>query len=62
MKASQGKCVFFIMTEKFLNKNFPFELLTNEGFALGKNFLRGWEYLSEAHGNRLNSYPFIQAM
>lgn len=62
MKASQGKCVFFIMTEKFLNKNFPFELLTNEGFALGKNFLRGWEYLSEAHGNRLNSYYLIQAM
>ena len=62
MKASQGKCVFFIMTPKFLNKNFPFDLLTNEGFALDKDFVRGWEILSDAYGNLFNSYPLVKAM
>lgn len=62
MKASQGKCVFFIMTPKFLNKNFPFDLLTKEGFALDKDFVRGWEILSDAYGNPFNSYPLVQAM
>lgn len=62
MKTSQDKCVFFIMTEKFLNKNFPLDLLTKEGFVLNKDFLKGWEYLSGDYGNPLNSYKLIQVM
>ena len=62
MKTSQDKCVFFIMTEKFLNKNFPLDLLTKEGFVLNKDFLKGWGYLSSDYGNPLNSYKLIQVM
>ena len=62
MKTSQGKCVFFIMTEKFLKKNFPFDLLTKKGFVQDKDFLKGWKYLSDSYGNQLNSHPLVQAM
>lgn len=62
MKISQGKCVFFIMTKKFLKKKFPFDSLTKEGFALDKDFVKGWVFLSEAYGSSFNSYPLIQAM
>lgn len=62
MKASKDECVFFIMTPKFLNKNFPFDLLTKEGFALDKDFVRGWEILSDAYGNPFNSAWLIRAM
>ena len=62
MKVYQGKCVFFIMTKKFLKKKFPLDLLTENGFALNKDFVRGWEFLSGAYGNKLNSFPLIQAM
>lgn len=62
MKDSQGKCVFFIMTKKFIDKNFPFKLLIKEGFVLDKDFVKGWQFLSETHGNKFNSYPLIQAM
>ena len=62
MKVSQGKCVFFIMTKKFLGKKFPIDLLTEAGFALNKDFVKGWEILSEAYGGPFNSYPLIQAM
>ena len=62
MKTSQGKCVFFIMTKKFLKKDFPLDLLTKEGFVLNKDFLKGWGYLSSDYGNPLNSYKLIQVM
>lgn len=62
MKSSVGKCVFFIMTEKFLKKDFPFEMLIKEGFVLDKDFVKGWQYLSGDYGNPLNSHPFVQAM
>lgn len=57
MKASRDKCVTFIMT-----KNFPFDLLTKEGFALDKDFVKGWEILSEAYGNPFYSWSLVQAM
>ena len=62
MKASRDKKVFFIMTEKFLKKNFPFKRLINEKFVEGKDYLKGWELLSDANGMPFDSFPFIQAM
>ena len=56
MNASRGKKVFFIMIP------FPFQILTDAGFEPGKNFVNGLEFLSEAHGVPLNSYPLIKAM
>ncbi len=57
MKLSQGKKIFFIMLP-----NFPFAALTQAGFVYGKDFLNGLEFLSEANGLPLNSYPLIQAL
>ena len=57
MKRSRGKKVFFITV-----MNFPFNVLTDAGFVYGKDFLNGLEFLSEANGMPLNSYPLIKAM
>ncbi len=57
MKNSGGKKVFFIML-----MNFPFNLLTQAGFAAGKDFVNGFEFFSEAHGVPLNSYQLIKEM
>ena len=62
MKAAKDKCVFFIMTEKFLKKAFSFDLLTKEGFVENKDFLKGWRYLSETYGEKFNSHDLIKAM
>ncbi len=62
MKAAKGKCVFFIMTEKFLKKKFPFDLLKKEGFVHRKDFVKGWEYVSETSGGVFNTNPLIRAM
>ena len=58
MKNSRDKCVFFIMTQKFLKKKFPVELLTKSGFIEQKDFWRGWDLLDSP----LNSHSFIKAM
>ena len=59
MKRTKGKCVFFIITRKFPKpQDFPFDLLIEEGFVKGVDFLKGWEFLDL----KFNSYPFIQAM
>lgn len=58
MKKAQGKVVFFIMTEKFKDKKFPFNLLTKEGFVERKDFWRGWDLLDSP----LNSHSFIITM
>ena len=57
MCPSRGKKVFFIMVP-----NFPFEVLIQAGFELGRDFVNAFEFLSEAQGVPLNSYPLIQAM
>ena len=57
MKRARGKKVFFIMLP-----NFPFQILTQAGFTPGNDFVNGLEFLSEAQGVPLNSYPLIQAM
>ena len=62
MKDSKGKSIFFIMTEKFLGKKFPFEKLTKSGFVNDKDFLRGWELLSEAKGKPFVSHSLVMSM
>ncbi len=62
MKAYKGKCVFFIMTEKISDKKIPFDQLTKAGFVNGKDFLKGWELLSESEGENFNSYPLVLSM
>ena len=57
MNNSRGRKVFFIMLP-----NFPFKILIQAGFAPGKDFVNGFDFLSEAQGVPLNSYPLIQAM
>ena len=57
MKKSRGKRVFFILLP-----NFPFQALTQAGFVPGKDFVNGFEFLSEAHSVPFNSYQLIKAM
>ena len=57
MNASRGKKIFFI-----LMLGFPFRALTEAGFVFGRDFLNGFDFLSEAHGLLLNSHQFIKAM
>ncbi|MBE8953799.1 MAG: glycosyltransferase family 8 protein [Quinella sp. 1Q7] len=57
MNASRGKKIFFICVPKF-----PFGALTQAGFTFAKDFVNGLDFMSEAHGVPLNSYPLIQAM
>ncbi len=57
MKSSRGKKIFFIMLS-----NFPLQILTQAGFAQGKDFVNGLDFLSEAQGVPFNSYPLVQAM
>lgn len=57
MNAERGKKVFFILVN-----NFPFGILAQAGFEYGRDFVNGFEFLSEAHGFPMNSYSLIQAM
>ncbi len=57
MKNSQGKELFFIVYP-----NFPFKVLTQEGFVQDRDFVNGWEFLSAEHGVPLKSYQLIQTM
>ena len=59
MKNYRGMCLFFIMTEKFLKKGFPFDKLKKAGFAEYKDFVKGWTLLP---GGSFDSYPLIEAM
>ena len=59
MKAVKGKFIFFIITRKFPPpQDFPFDLLTKEGFVEGVDFVKGWDYLDLP----LQSYSLIYAM
>lgn len=57
MNAAQGKKVFFIMAT-----DFPYEVLTETGFVRGRDYLNGFEFLSEAHGFPLDSHRLLKAM
>ena len=57
MNSSRNKKVFFILAP-----GFPVQALIQAGFVYGKDFLSGFEFLSEAHGVPLNSYHLIKAM
>ena len=58
----KGSCIFFILTEKLMKKNFPFERLTKAGFEEGKDFLKAWEFLPNAEATLFNSYPLIEKL
>ena len=62
MKKSQGNSLFFIMTEKIMNKKFPLDQLTKAGFVQDKDFVKGWAFLSDKHGMPFNSYVLLDAM
>ncbi len=57
MKRARGKKLFFIMLPRF-----PFKALTDAGFAPGKDFVNGMEFLSEVQGVPLDSHALIKAM
>ena len=57
MKKSQGKKVFFIISQ-----NFPFNALTKAGFTPGRDFVNGIEFLSEEQGIMMNSYLLLRDM
>ena len=57
MNASRGKKVFFIMLPKF-----PFQILTQAGFAEDKDFMNGLDFFSEAQNFPMSPWPLIQAM
>ena len=57
MKRSQGKKVFFIMVT-----DFPFGVLKEAGFVSSRDFLNGFEFLSEAQGIPLDSHRLLKAM
>ena len=62
MKNAKDKSVFFILTEKFMNKNFPFDQLKQAGFTEGKNYLKAWTFLAEAKSTPFNSYSLIEQL
>lgn len=62
MKESEGKSLFFIMTEKIGKKKFSFDKLTDEGFVQDKDFVKGWTFLSDKHGMPVNSFSLIESM
>lgn len=62
MNTYKGMCVFFILTEKFLKKKFPIELLQREGFTEDKDFVKAWNFLPDAQGVKLDSYSLLQTM
>ena len=59
MQTSKGKCVFFIMTENFLRKKFPFDQLNKAGFVEGEDYIKGWQFLTNAP---FNSHTLIEEM
>ena len=62
MKNSKGKSVLFVLTEKFLGKNFPFDKLKKAGLAEGKDFFKAWTFLPTAQNTPAVSYPIIEAL
>ncbi len=57
MNVSRGRKVFFIVVQ-----NFPLKILTEAGFVQNRDFLDGFEFLSEAQGVPLNSHQILKAM
>ncbi len=57
LNSSGGKKILFVCVPAF-----PFVNFEKLGFVLGKDFVNGLEFLSEAQGVPFNSYPLVQAM
>ncbi len=62
MKMLKGRYIFFIMMPEFMKKPFPFDMLTKEGLADRRDWLKGWNFLSEANGGSFNTNPLIQVL
>ena len=58
MKIFHNKFVFFIMTETFLNNDFPFDLLIKEGFIEDKDFVKAWSLWDLS----FNSYSLLKKL
>lgn len=59
MGRAGGKKIFFVFVPNFSGVS---ELLTKIDFVEGSDFVNGFEFLSEAQGFPLDSYPLVQAM
>ena len=59
MKKSEGEKIFYIF---FPNYRAIQNILTQEGFVEGKNFINGFEFLSDANGLPMNTYPLIKLL
>ena len=58
MNSGRGKKIYFVLLPKF-----PFKILVNAGFVNGKDFLNGFDFLSEPNEPPSpNSYQLIQAL
>lgn len=59
MKLYDGKKIFFIFV---INFQPLYNLLIKEGFAPGKDFVNGLDFLSDAEGVPLNSYSLVKLL
>ena len=59
MRLSNGQKVFFIFV---INFQPLYNFLIQEGFAPGKDFVNAMEFLSDAEGVPLNSYPLVKLL
>ena len=62
MKESVDKKIFFITTEKFQKKDFPFDRLNKAGFKEDEHFLKAWQFFPSAQDAPAESYSLIEAM
>lgn len=59
MKRFRGQKIFFIMTQDSAAlRNF----LTRQGFVPNEDFVDGFEFFTEDHGIKFNSYPFAKVL
>ncbi|MBR1805583.1 MAG: hypothetical protein IJ774_04245 [Selenomonadaceae bacterium] len=59
MKRFRGQKIFFIMLQDSAAlRNF----LTRQGFVPNEDFVDGFEFFTEDHGVKFNSYPFVKAI
>ena len=57
INSARNEKIFFVMLP-----DFPFNALTKAGLVYGRDFVNASEFLSEAQGVPMNSYPLVKAM
>ena len=60
MQSSNGQKVYFLLLPNEFSQ--VQEMLTRAGFTAGKDFLNAMEFLSDAEGVPLNSYPLVKLL